>query len=691
MGLVKYEFIKLLKSKLFLAVFGLLIIANMITLFVYQKQNSEFFYVYQQKENYLLFQQGEASADINGYYQSNLDGQINYISSYSEFIQEMNTRAEKMSGTSLYKNRDSYLYRNLWKTGEDYATKKDIILEADNCYGVRQLVRYDGSILFTLVFLAVLSYCVLFLERDKGLLLLLKGNYKGHIPLGFAKLSVLVAMTAVYVFLQELSSVALLGNMYGYGDLGRTIQSVSQFRNCIYNLTVGEAIGTLVISRVCIGVIIVLFLYAVGMCIRNKATVVILSGAILGVGYLFAANLSISGSLGALKVINPFYCWNWQQLLGEYYNLNVLGWPVEKNTVVLCVSLLFVITSVVIGIIAFDRTLQVKTESIWERIALWMRKRFSFLVQNTGLLFFELYKLFVQQRKWILICILIIWGISETATVYNTKYYATEREAMYHYYMNKISGPITEETYAFIKAERQEIDNIWQTIDNLKSDTSLGVSMLREQLYEEISRRVEGITVVEEQLALLEKKEGDISDKYMIDEMAYLSLWKDSSREVLLWIIGTVAIMIMTCGVYTSDEKRGVAKLLRSTVRGRADLSKAQFSCILISVLLVFILVEGPLFLEFYHIDGLQWSSHLMSDFTSVNFIAGGTVAFNIAIIFLVKLLSFISVGIVGIGLSKITKNEMLAVAIGVGIIAIIAMLFLRYNMSIGKMWLFGM
>lgn len=64
--------------------------------------------------------------------------------------------------------------------------------EAGSCFGLNALVYYNGSVLFVLVFLAVLTYYVLFYERDMSLILLLKGSRKGHMPLAAAKLSVMV-------------------------------------------------------------------------------------------------------------------------------------------------------------------------------------------------------------------------------------------------------------------------------------------------------------------------------------------------------------------------------------------------------------------------------------------------------------------------------------------------------------------
>lgn len=82
--------------------------------------------------------------------------------------------------------------------------------------------------------------------------MLLKGTYRGHVPLALAKWFTMLAVTIVYTLLQEIGLLFLTARLYGFGNLERTIQSVSLFRNCDYSLSVGEAVGAIVLIRICI-------------------------------------------------------------------------------------------------------------------------------------------------------------------------------------------------------------------------------------------------------------------------------------------------------------------------------------------------------------------------------------------------------------------------------------------------------
>lgn len=686
MGIVKYEIVKLWKKKPVILLPVLLLVCNIFLIYTYEKNTEDFFYIHSQGENYRAFLLGEESADADGYYRQGQEAQEEYIEAYPEFIDEMEQRADKMKDVSLFQSVESYVYRNLVKSVRDFAPFSGIIIKADNCYGVNAMAEYDISVLFLLIFLAVLSYYVLFLERDKNLLLLLKCSKNGHMPLAAAKLTVMVFGAAAYTVLLECSAILTYGWMYGYGDMGRAIQSVPLFRNCTYRLSVAEAFAATVLIRVLISVVFTCILFCVGMLLKNEISAAVVVAVIFGTEYFFSRVFSLSGIFGCIKSINPFYCWDMKQALGEYYNLNLFGYPVGKNLLAILAAAVLVIALPAAGIFVFHRTCQIRTESRIEVFLQWLRQKTGRFSRRLSLVYYEFYKVMIQQKKGLVWVGLFIWWVSEISGVFAIRYYGDVEVASYHVYLSNLHGRITEETYAYMEDEAAYLDGLRQAIFSPETEENMQhVYSAQLDMYEK------GFALVQKQLALLEAKTGDIGDKYLLDELAYIELWKDSGTDIVLWFIGASAVLFFAISIAVVDEKKEMLMLIRSTGNGRRKLekSKAYFSAICAGV--VFLIMESPLFLRYYRIDHFSTAMQKLCDFTTQNFTSGEVLGMMVVCVFMLKACSFLAVCLLGKKLAGIVKNEMAAIFVGIGILGLAALMLYHFKWDFNMIFLEGL
>lgn len=199
-------------------------------------------------------------------------------------------------------------------------------------------------------------------------------------------------------------------------------------------------------------------------------------------------------------------------MLGNYYNLNLADIPVGKNITAVIVAAVLFPALALIGVLAFSKMFQIPTESRLEQVMQWFREKFSFLGRRTSLFFFEWYKLLIQQKKWLLLLLLLLWGGGEVADVYGERYYATEKETAYHYYLNQMSGKVTAETYDFIAGEQEVLDKKWQKLLELKQNPTNLSAYMQQQIWLEIGLKGEGFEMVKQQLSALEQKEGAVED-----------------------------------------------------------------------------------------------------------------------------------------------------------------------------------
>lgn len=683
MGVFRYEWVKLVKKKLFLLITLLLFAGNLLTLYTYQKHTPAYHYGYEQKEQYRAYLAGNEAADPDGYYRQDREEQERYIGSYAAFIGEMQARADRMMGTAIYAEPESYVYRNLIKSCRDFAPFAGTVPEADNCFGIRAFAGYHDSVIFVLVFLAVLSYFVLFYERDRNLLLLLKGSRNGHLPLGAAKLSVMVMAASLYAALQEGASVLFLGKLYGYGNLSRVIQSVSMFRNCAYPLTVLSALLTVLLIRVSIAAVLACLFYGIGMVFKSAPFAFLTAGAGLLAEYLFSRSFSISGTFGGLKCINPFYCWNMKQVLGEYHNLNFFGYPAGKNLCAVTAAVLTALLFLAGGLFAFCRTCQIKREGRMERLMQRMRAAASRFNRRSSLLYYEYDKMLIQQKKGIALLILLIWCISESSGVFGPEYYSVAKTASYHYYISQIGGRITEDTLSFMEQEEAFFAGVRQG--------SAGALSEEEQLrYQELKAKADmledGFDMVKDQLEALRESPGSLWDKYLLDEMFYEELWLDTGTDLITWFAGSAVLLYLISGIYTMDEKKKMRFLIRSTRYGRKRIDRSRNLCAFLCAGIVFVLTELPLFLRYYKIDHFETAAQKLCDITTGYFTSGVPLGIMILLLFLLKAASFAAVCFAGLQISRAMKSEVPAMLAGIGGAGVVTVILYHFETDLAML-----
>lgn len=685
MAILKFEIIKLLKHRVFVVLAAASLLGCALTCFTVSRQTPEYFYVCSQRENYQRFMDGDAEADINGFYTAEAEAQSKYIESYAVFAGEMSERVGKMSGTSIYSDKMSFVNRNLIKTQEDFASFADTKVQTGNNFGIRSYADFDGGLLFTLVFLAVLTYYVLFYERGMNLLLLLKGCKNGHVPLAAAKFMTMLLLTVLYTIVQELGILGIYGMLYGLGDLERPIQSVSYFRNCAYHLTAGGALAATVAIRVGVSVLLVCVLFLIGTVLRSEVAALLASGGIFGVEYFFLGTITSGGTLNWLKFINPFYCWGMRNTLGEYHNLNLFGYPLGKDAAALAVGILAAVAAPLAGAVIFGQSYQIRRSGIFERIKLCLRTKTAPLWRSVNLVWFEFYKVFIEQKKAVLLVLLILWGVYEVRDVNAPVYYPTAEAMSYHYYINEIQGPATQETADYLAGERERLKGLRHELSELGDTTDdYDELMVRSMLIRsELELYEDGLEAVIEQFEWLKDLPGRLSDKYIVDERFIEELWDDVSTDVRLWFIGSVFVLLFISGIRTRDERQGMMPLLRSTENGWRKLNQVRHRTALILTLLAFTTAELPLFLRYQQTGILQCLNHRLAWFSGGDYTSLCTVSFLLLIVFAIKALSFFIVCFMGELLARYTKNGTVTLLAGVGAVGAVGLLLLGMKMDI--------
>ena len=198
----------------------------------------------------------------------------------------------------------------------------------------------------------------------------------------------------------------------------------------------------------------------------------------------------------------------------------------------------------------------------------------------------------------------------------------------------------------------------------------------------EWQRLHEGFQELTDQIRGLSEKEGKLSEKYLLDEKAYLDIWGNVTHEVLTWYVGAVLLLFLLGGIYGAGEESNLIPLIRSTRRGREVLERSKDLAAIICVVFVYLVMAAPLFLKLQNIDGFATAGQKMCNLVNWNCESSITLGWYETFVFVLKFGSFLAVGILGRTLYKKLKQRIPALLMGSGILIIVVLLLLYFKRS---------
>ena len=113
-----------------------------------------------------------------------------YIDGYDDYMTSVQDNVIMMKDNPLFSESDSFVYRNLIKTGEDYAKIADITPVAGENRGIMAVLRFTLST-FVLLLIGVYIVLCFLAERQKGLYLLVRCTERGRTVLSLQRIGIL--------------------------------------------------------------------------------------------------------------------------------------------------------------------------------------------------------------------------------------------------------------------------------------------------------------------------------------------------------------------------------------------------------------------------------------------------------------------------------------------------------------------
>lgn len=538
---------------------------------------------------------------------------------YEEYLSDIIAKGNMQAGISIFagsEHEEGYSAKSIHKTVEQYSRLHGVSTNFYTYEWVKRLLSLQISDCMLLVATFVLAGLLIYDEKKKNLLSVIRTTPLGRVPCMTAKLislagSLFVAATMLY--LESLLFLGMTGGLYG---IGNAVQSVASLISVPWKVSVWQYL-LLIFAAKYVTLLLFSLLLVLLTIVADQFGWVFVTGGIL-----------IAGSVALYALIPAPSAWNWlhycnlwsflqaQDVVGEYNHLNWFEQPIAVHILFLILSISVCVLLITLNAVVFAK----RGSGTVNRIAL-VKKRIRIPTRkkrtpSTDLFSQECYHFFWRNRGvWIVAVFLLV-------TVYqgaNANHYQTPNEVRYRQQMEYLNGPLTKEKVKSILQEKEKYVAIYKQIAKIDDMYKKG----------EITEAECGdmMTAYQSQLAF-EPAFQRIYERYLYvkahphaefvyeDGYHYL-LGEDGSGSLIGFLWMSMVFILLLSSILSVEQEKGLMKLIRSTPRGRGDWYGYRIGISLVTVAALYVIWFGEKICQAVTYYGLP------SLWASVNSLAG--------------------------------------------------------------------
>ncbi len=499
---------------------------------------------------------------------------VYYSDILSGYIDDVERKINGKAGILLSK----YAYRDLMHMLSDLNSLKDIRVKSGPTKGIINYFNYSISDLLCIIFALLLIIRIVFNERVRGDISLYLCTINGHERLSFCKYIIVLVLTSCFVIVIQISNIFLAYNMYGFGNVERSIQSIWKYGICPFKMSIIEFIVLNILIKILVNCVTTAFLFLVFSIMKSMALVYFGTIAVVGVPIVLFYSIDENSNLSILKNMNLFAFMNGGRLLGEYRNINLLGIPFNY-----CISSVIVMMCILVAI-------SLAVPGIYNKGVYAFQPRSSlrklFVIRIRSLFNHEFIKCLYDEKVAVFIVIAFLFGLAEYKPISKVLYIPnTYYEDVY---IDMLKGDVTEDKIKYIDDTIYEIE---QRMEKGEYSESM------ENSYEAL------VSIRAIKTEYLKKKGGE----YLIDT-GYRILAGDKklirNNDSKMGLIMVLFVIYPLAVLFGYDKQNGMKCMIRTTMYGRRKLTFIQLIHGWLILTFVYLCVYGPIYLSVYEAYG---------------------------------------------------------------------------------------
>lgn len=537
-----------------------------------------------------------------------LNMQISHIDSYDSFVGEMHNRADEQAEAAVFSDKDSFSYKNLYKTADDYESLIGTELSICNKNPFLKTVQYRTVDVFLIAAAALACVYLFAFEKTQGLFVLVRSTKRGRLSTIASKLVSLLIIIFGSTVIFTLSS--LITNIFCCGMFDPTVavQSISEFRNCILPVTTGEFLCLSVLAKTA-GIMMIATFFAMILVLSSRQSFSYVIAAIgVGAEFYLYQKIDESVAFNHLKFINVFYLMDSANSLGTYRNINMFGTPMMSLKIVSVVILAAIILFSLAACIGFCKLSQTVRSSRLGTLIEKFKRRFFKTNGTVSIFIGELYKYFIQSKMILPFILLIVFAVySSIGTVRYS--YENKWDGYYRTYMEYLQGDITDEKEQYLSDEGEYFNSLIEKQMNIQMDDTM-TQEAKNTVSESIGKiletqKVAYDEVVEEYNHVLKMREQGIP-AMLLDRHIYSGFVYSPTREWRYMLMLYSLIVLLMPTIFSVEYKHDMVNILRPNRYGKGRLCANKFIILFISTVACYAAVYVPYTIRFIRTYGTE-------------------------------------------------------------------------------------
>ena len=520
----------------------------------------------------------EAAGEYAYFLYQELYGQLEQIEGYTDYLQDIQNRAQNAGNISIFNNKDPFSVRNANKTVKAFQPLEGNVLQFTNTHTFVEATGFLATDFFMVALIFFVVVLLVVQEKEKGLFALVKPLSHGRAHLMCAKMGVLFFSALLFTLLFWGGNLLLTTFKYGALDLGVRLQSVGGYAGSALNVTLLQYWLLFLVSKMALYFLIGLIFFYFALISKSVVMLYVQSVLLFLVSLVLYWTVDGNSAFQLLKYMNLVNFVQVTPIYQYYFNLNIFSVPVNIVTVFAVSCTLFCIVIFFLNLYIFksqDSALTLKASPL---LGKGQMKRC-----HTSLLYHEAYKLLVVQKTfWILILFLCLQGY---LFMQRTPYIG-ESERYYKNYMAIFGGEVTNKTREMIAKEEKRLASFAHIRDEAEQNFAQGKISLQEyesarKLAEDNTKGQEAFTRVLEHLAYVEgqgAKTGEVP--WMVYETGYEMLTGNSYSGYEDDMKNTAVVLVVMIAAFAAffgtEYSTGMIHMISCYKLGRANTVKAK-------------------------------------------------------------------------------------------------------------------
>lgn len=618
--LYRYELKKLFSHKLIWTVLLICIVANaVITVLTTKYTGDEYtsgeyksmWYILSElsgtdAESFLEMRQRQLEYSSENWQElclvKDIKAEVESADSYNEYVDEVIDDAGKRLTVSGLFQENEFLNKNLKKTIEDYRNVSKKELAAQPQKGVLLILQSKVSDYLMLALILLITAFLIIPEKESREAVLFATTVNGQEKTIKAKFMVLLIMICCLYLIFYIENILTAQIVYGIGDTSRYIQSITEYKACLYGITVSQFMAIIFSLKLMVFVIIAMLMVAVCYRMESGAKIVTFIGIFGAAEFIMHRYIPESSLLSPFKYINIISFLKIDKLLGKYVNINFVGYPVNSSYVVIismvtiCVELyVFFIKQWKVSCIAWNKKAHIKHifDGIYRR----------------NIYFYEMLRIGRKSR------ILVVFIVVAVLQILRMQMYSYENEpdkVYFRTYMQYISGLSYTDQQKYVENENQRYDRILNENVTEENRVQHGNNLLPYNAWQKVIGEYERISMLRESGADVQLTYSDGYEQLM---------GADSKLYVASYVVLVILLILAFSGIYAIDYEENMNDLISVTYYGRRKImyERTKYSvvtgiiCFVMTYLPEFIMVQTKIGLSGYQTAAGSLSFHIMA------------------------------------------------------------------------------